>query len=426
MKRNRRNWFILVSILALIGLLSGAGCANLTTINYPAPANQSVPASTPVIIGGFPGVTRFTQLLDVPSSYSGHAGQVAAVNGSENGLTFSSISSGGMSNETYTADSGSALSTGAIAIHGGTGISTSGSGSTVTLTNTGVTSLSATSPLTASGSTGAVTLGIGNASTSVLGVAMFDPLDFFVTSGLVSYVDATVRSVSSDSGSATPSAHTFTVVGGEGIDTSGSSATITVAGEDATTANKGIASFASSDFAVSSGAVSLSRSRNIILTASGGTSSMTGGCASPVQIELASGIDVWVADFDATTDESIQWAIMLPDEYGSDGTYTMTVIFEWTVASGSGEVTWGIQGGSWADNEAPTLGTTVWVNDVAQTANYPFFTASTSAMTLSGTPAAGEHGQFKVIRDADNSQGLGDTLAVDARLICVKLVFHAK
>ena len=62
---------------------------------------------------------------------------------------------------------------------------------------------------------------------------------------------------SSGSGAVDLDSQTFTIAAGEGIDTVGSGQTLTVSGEDATTSNKGIASFSSDNFAVSSGAVTI-------------------------------------------------------------------------------------------------------------------------------------------------------------------------
>ena len=66
-------------------------------------------------------------------------------------------------------------------------------------------------------------------------------------------------SIDADSGTtnAVDLGDTLQVTGGEGIDTSVSGDTLTIAGEDASTSNKGVASFASADFSVSSGAVSI-------------------------------------------------------------------------------------------------------------------------------------------------------------------------
>lgn len=75
---------------------------------------------------------------------------------------------------------------------------------------------------------------------------------------------AVATTYTTDSGVAVPVANNLNILGGEGIDTSGSGATVTISGEDATAgpnagaANKGIASFDSSMFTVTAGFVQLS------------------------------------------------------------------------------------------------------------------------------------------------------------------------
>jgi hypothetical protein len=70
---------------------------------------------------------------------------------------------------------------------------------------------------------------------------------------------ATELSITGDSGNTSISLLTegLTVTGGEGIDVSVTDNEITISGEDASTTNKGVASFADSDFNVNAGAVSI-------------------------------------------------------------------------------------------------------------------------------------------------------------------------
>ena len=77
--------------------------------------------------------------------------------------------------------------------------------------------------------------------------------------GASSASDVTGITVAADSGTASDTTGNLDLImsGGEGIDTSATGATITITGEEATTSNKGVASFSSDNFAVSSGAVTI-------------------------------------------------------------------------------------------------------------------------------------------------------------------------
>ena len=105
--------------------------------------------------------------------------------------------------------------------------------------------------------TGATVTGIDNG-------ALGSSATLLATQGAVkTYVDAQVTAqdldLISDSGTIDIDldSESLTVSGGEGIDTSATGTTLTIAGEDASTSNKGVASFHSDNFSVSSGAVTI-------------------------------------------------------------------------------------------------------------------------------------------------------------------------
>ena len=181
-------------------------------------------------------LVKFGRQVEFSGAYTlpttdGTNGQALVTNGS-GVVTFTDVAA------TLTVDGDSttadvALLTDDLEIHGGEGINT-----TVAKVGTDVT-------LTISGE---------DASDSNKGIASFDSTHFTATSGHITANDITLTS---DSGNAAATiGETFTIEGGEGIDTSATGTTLTITGEDASDSNKGVASFDSTDFTVSSGAVS--------------------------------------------------------------------------------------------------------------------------------------------------------------------------
>ncbi len=153
-------------------------------------------------------------------------------------------------------------------------------------------------------------------------------------SGVVKKVDASdvldLIVISTESGSASPSTGDFTIAAGEGINTTGSGSTITITGEDASTTNKGIASFLAADFDVSSGAVSLEdsvvKSVNTdsgTLTPSGHGLAILGGEGMNV---THSGTTITVTGEDATATNKgiVELATNAEAEAGTDATRAVT------------------------------------------------------------------------------------------------------
>ena len=181
-------------------------------------------------------------------------------------LTNSSITIGDESSNTFDINLGDEVS-----FVGGEGIDTTITGNLMTIagedastSNKGIASFSSDDFAVSSG---AVTVKAGGITNTQLAgsIANAKLANSSITingsgvslGGSVSIDTSFTLAADSGSNDSFSTGNTLTFSGGEGIDTTVSDDEITIAGEDATTSNKGIASFSSDDFSVSSGAVTV-------------------------------------------------------------------------------------------------------------------------------------------------------------------------
>ena len=131
--------------------------------------------------------------------------------------------------------------------------------------------------------------------------------------------------------------------------------------------------------------------------------------------------DMKVLDFDASTDEFAQFSVAFPKSW-NEGTVTYQVY--WTPGStNTGDCIFGLQGVACADNDTIDVayGTAVNVTDAGiGTVEDQQITAESGAVTIAGSPAAGELTYFQLFRDANAG---GDTFSADARVLGVRIFF---
>jgi hypothetical protein len=154
-------------------------------------------------------------------------------------------------------------------------------------------------------------------------------------------------------------------------------------------------------------------------------SAMYGATTNPAdaqQVETtATRPDMKVLDFDASTDEFAQFSIAMPKSW-NEGTITYQVY--WTPAStNTGDCIFGLQGVACGDSDTIDVayGTAVNITDAGiGTVEDQQISAESGAVTIAGTPAAGELSYFQLFRDANAG---GDTFSADARVLGIKIFY---
>jgi len=145
----------------------------------------------------------------------------------------------------------------------------------------------------------------------------------------------------------------------------------------------------------------------------------TNGAAQGIAETTTNKVMVKTLDFDASTEEFAQFMIQMPKSWNEG---TLIAQFVWTHGSTTTNfgVCWGIEAVALADDDGldTAWGTEVDTTDTGGTTNDVYISAESSAVTVGNSPGAEELAAFRITRVVGNA---GDTMAVDAKLIGVKV-----
>ena len=131
--------------------------------------------------------------------------------------------------------------------------------------------------------------------------------------------------------------------------------------------------------------------------------------------------DLKVFDFDASTKQYTQFTIAMPKSW-NEGTLTYQVYWSPSTTN-TGNAIFGLQGVACADGDTIDVayGTAIEVTDAGiGTVEDQQITSESGAMTVAGSPAAGEQSYFQLYRDAADGS---DTFTGECRVLGIKLFF---
>ena len=206
---------------------------------------------------------------------------------------------------------------------------------------------------------------------------------------------------------------------------SGANPTLTASGDDANIgisfATKGTGVIKAEDGGGTVSAVKIAGKETIWVPAVAMYAASTNGCADIDQTELtAQRPEVKALAFDASSDEYAQFAIAFPKSWNES---TVTFQTYWSVTgTNTGTVCFAVQGVAVSSDDTldVAMGTAVPNTALAAsgTANDLMVNVESGAVTIGGSPAAGDEVFFNVFRDVS-----ADDQTADARLVGIKIFY---
>lgn len=161
--------------------------------------------------------------------------------------------------------------------------------------------------------------------------------------------------------------------------------------------------------------------QTIYIPASALTPATTSGPAAAQVESTTNKLNYGVLDFDGASAEYAHFTAAMPKSW-DEGTVTFKAFWE-TTNTGTAGVAFGVAGRALSDGDTidSAFGTEIFVTDAGQSsAAKRYITAESAAVTIAGSPAAGDICHFRVSRDPANGS---DTMTEDARLVGLQLFF---